>query len=136
MRARTELRGRWSAALALTLVIGVFAGVVMTAAAGARRTDTAYTRFLKWSHAPDAGVSIGNPFGTAFGIVGLSREKLDALPEVASSAVSDSFNFVSSTQSGRDLFIGMNSGTAPPRTSSSPGPPSSRWSAWPASRKA
>src|SRR5947208_15219769 len=109
VRARSELRSRWAAAVALALMIGVAAGVVITAAAGARRTDTAYERFLAWSHPPDAGISLGD----AFGFVGLSRDRIVSLPEVASSSTSDQVSFVSSTESGRYLFIGQGSGSAP-----------------------
>ncbi|MCA1832151.1 MAG: ABC transporter permease [Actinomycetota bacterium] len=43
---RGELRSRWRATLALALLIGLGGGIVMTAAAGARRTDSSYRRFL------------------------------------------------------------------------------------------
>ncbi len=39
--------------LAMALLIGLVSGVVLVAAAGARRTDTAYPRFLSRSHAAD-----------------------------------------------------------------------------------
>lgn len=51
---RSESRRRWRAWLSLALIAGVFTGGVMTAAAGARRTGSAYARFLDWSKAPDA----------------------------------------------------------------------------------
>src|SRR5438132_215555 len=47
MRARSELRGRLAAVLTLGLIAGLIGGVVIAAAAGARRTDTAYSRFLE-----------------------------------------------------------------------------------------
>ena len=50
---RAELRRRWRAWLALALIVGAFAGLVEAAAAGARRTDTAYPALLAWSDAPD-----------------------------------------------------------------------------------
>src|SRR5215831_229834 len=49
LRADIRLRGRPVAALALLL--GLIGGVVLTAAAGARRTDTAYPRLLQWAGA-------------------------------------------------------------------------------------
>ena len=58
MRARSELRGRWRAVTALILIVGVAAGVVMTAAAGARRTESAYPRFVAWANPPDAGFNV------------------------------------------------------------------------------
>ncbi|MBV9412235.1 MAG: ABC transporter permease [Acidimicrobiia bacterium] len=59
-RLRTELRAHWRAWAAVALLIGVAGGVVLTTAAGARRTDTAYARFLRKSHAADVLVSPSN----------------------------------------------------------------------------
>ena len=53
MRTRAELRSRWKAWVSLTVLLGLFGGAVIAIAAGARRTDTAYQRFLAWSNAPD-----------------------------------------------------------------------------------
>ena len=52
--AAVELRRRWRALIALGLLLGLAAGVAMAAAAGARRTDTAYPRFLHETRAADA----------------------------------------------------------------------------------
>jgi hypothetical protein len=41
---RAELRRRWRAIVALTLLVGLAGGTILTAAAGARRTATAYGR--------------------------------------------------------------------------------------------
>ncbi len=51
MGAGAEARRRWRAWLGLALLIGVFAGVVTASAAGARRTDDAYARFVTANHA-------------------------------------------------------------------------------------
>jgi ABC-type lipoprotein release transport system permease subunit len=51
---RAEFRARWRTWLILALIAGLFAGVVQAAAAGARRTDSAYPSLLAWSDAPDA----------------------------------------------------------------------------------
>jgi putative ABC transport system permease protein len=48
---RAGLRSRWRPLLGLALLLGLIGGVVLTAAAGARRTDTAYPRLLQWSNA-------------------------------------------------------------------------------------
>ena len=48
---RADLRLRWRAALGLALLLGLIGGVVLTAAAGARRTDTAYPRLLRSARA-------------------------------------------------------------------------------------
>jgi hypothetical protein len=50
------LRQRWRAWLALALLVGLLGGMVSATAAGARRTDTAFTRLLAWSNAPDAEI--------------------------------------------------------------------------------
>lgn len=46
MRVRSELRAHWRAWLALGLAFGLAGGAVSAAAAGARRTRTAYPRFV------------------------------------------------------------------------------------------
>jgi hypothetical protein len=57
-----ELRARWRASLGLGLLVGVVAGASLTAAAGARRTDSAYPRFLAKYGAFHTEVSTGgNP---------------------------------------------------------------------------
>ena len=48
---RADLRQRWRPMLAMMLLIGLVGGVVLTAAAGAERTDTAYPRMLRWANA-------------------------------------------------------------------------------------
>src|SRR6266498_4421529 len=53
LRLRAELRRQWRGWLALAVLLGVIGGIALTAAAGARRTDTAYPRFLRASHAAD-----------------------------------------------------------------------------------
>lgn len=45
MRLRAELRSRWRAMLGLAVLLGIMAGAATAAAAGARRTETAYARF-------------------------------------------------------------------------------------------
>ena len=47
LRLRAELRRQWRGLLALAVLLGVIGGIALTAAAGARRTDTAYPRFLR-----------------------------------------------------------------------------------------
>ena len=57
-----ELRARWRAMLGLALLVGVVAGACLAAAAGARRTDSAYPRFLAKYGAFHTEVSTGgNP---------------------------------------------------------------------------
>ncbi len=54
MRLHAELRSRWRAWLALAVVFGVAAGAAIAAFAGARRTETAYPRFVEAQDGFDA----------------------------------------------------------------------------------
>ncbi|MDQ6947727.1 MAG: ABC transporter permease, partial [Actinomycetota bacterium] len=76
-RVRADLRARWRAWLGLALLVGVLGGVVMTAAAAARRTETALWRLVRASRAPDALIS---PQNNGFG--GFDAD-VARLPEVA-----------------------------------------------------
>jgi ABC-type antimicrobial peptide transport system permease subunit len=60
---RADIRRRWPALLGLALLLGLIGGVVLAAAAGARRTDTAYPRLLHWANATQADIV---PEGTGF----------------------------------------------------------------------
>src|SRR5437764_156036 len=84
-RLRAELRAHWRAWGAIALLIGLAGGVVLTTAAGARRTDTAYTRYLQASRAADMLVSPQN--------VGRPRfyDAVGKLPEVTVMATLDAF---------------------------------------------
>jgi ABC-type lipoprotein release transport system permease subunit len=57
MNLRANLRSARFGTLGLILLVGVAGGVVLSAAAGARRTETAFPRFLETSGAADALVS-------------------------------------------------------------------------------
>ena len=61
-----ELRIRWRGWAVLVLLVGLAGGAVMTAAAGARRTSSAYPRFLRASHASDLLVSVAGIGTTGF----------------------------------------------------------------------
>ena len=58
---RAGSRRRLRTGLSLALLLGLIGGVVLTAAAGARRTDTAYPRLLRWASATQLVVV---PLGT------------------------------------------------------------------------
>ncbi len=75
---RSHLRLRWRTVLALAMIFGLVAGVALTAAAGARRTATAYPRLLRWSRASDVLVLPG-----CVGFGGF-YQALGRLPQVAS----------------------------------------------------
>ena len=83
MRVRAELRARWLPWLAVALVAGVGAGVVVGLLAGARRTESAYARFVRSQHASDVLVAGKSSFGL-IGSVDLDR--VDRLPQVAATA--------------------------------------------------
>lgn len=75
---RAGLRRRWKSWLALTVFVALAGGSVLAMVAGARRTDTAYPRFLKAVRAPDVVVYLGG---------GRSQiEPVTHLPEVAQAA--------------------------------------------------
>ena len=78
LRLRAELRQQWRTALALAVLLGLIAGIALTAAVGARRTVTAYPRFLRQSHAADLLVTPARS-----GFHGYFRA-VARLPEVAS----------------------------------------------------
>lgn len=50
---RAELRQRWTTWTAIAVIVGVGGGLVIGVIAGARRTHTAYPRFLAAANAPD-----------------------------------------------------------------------------------
>ena len=88
------LRARWRDWLVLTLLIGLAGGAVLAASAGARRTASAYPRFLRYSHASDLLVATS-------GGVGGYDQALGRLPGVAASAPLVVLNALPVTRSGR-----------------------------------
>jgi len=58
---RADVRRQWRALLGLVLLLGLAGGVVLTAAAGARRTDSAYPRLLSWANASQVEATPGSP---------------------------------------------------------------------------
>jgi hypothetical protein len=78
MRLRAEARSRWRAWLGLALIIGLAAGAATAAAAGARRTETAYPRFVQAQHGYDLFIR-GFPESNPERALG----RIAALPEVA-----------------------------------------------------
>ena len=74
---RADMRQRWRALLGLALLLGLAGGVVLTAAAGAQRTDTAYPRLLSWANATQFDIT---PQGT--GLTGYYTA-LARLPRIA-----------------------------------------------------
>jgi ABC-type lipoprotein release transport system permease subunit len=85
-RFRVELRARWPAWLALAVLIGLVGGAVLALAAGARRTDSAYDRFVRAHDAYD--VLVINNAGSFFSEGGTAIVDLDELAELPEVAVS------------------------------------------------
>jgi FtsX-like permease family len=85
---RAQARRRWRAWLSLALIVGVFTGGVVTTAAGALRTGSAYARFLDWSRAPDAVVD-AEPYNSS--LARLSPAAVMRVPQAADAAVIKTF---------------------------------------------
>jgi len=82
---RAGMRRRWRALVSLALLLGLAGGVVLTAAAGARRTDTAYPRLLTWAGASQVTVLLGGLDPAYFAA-------LHQLPQVAAVATGMQYN--------------------------------------------
>jgi hypothetical protein len=93
LRFRAELARRRRAWLGLALILGLIGGVVLAMAAGARRTDTAYSRFLDGQNAFDVLiVKDTESFGTeAASGPPLDAGAISALPHVTDVAVARRF---------------------------------------------
>lgn len=74
-RMSGDARRRWRSWLALALLAGFAAGVVMASLVAAQRADSAFDRFRKWSNAADIQLFTG--------AAPLDVEAVRALPEVA-----------------------------------------------------
>ncbi|HEY3240653.1 MAG TPA: hypothetical protein VGL92_13870, partial [Acidimicrobiia bacterium] len=73
---RRELRRRWPAVLLLVVVLGVAGGSVLAAVAGARRTASAFDRFVTYARSGD--VFVGGEQGLTADLV----DAIDHLPQV------------------------------------------------------
>jgi ABC-type antimicrobial peptide transport system permease subunit len=81
--AWSELRRRWRSAIALALLVGVLGAIVLAAAAGARRSDSALARFTTFSRSADVS------FLTAFQYTPTASEMnaVRHVPDVAAAGV-------------------------------------------------
>jgi hypothetical protein len=96
---RADMRRRWPALLSLALLLGLIGGVVLTAAAGARRTDTAYPRLLRWANATQADIT---PEGTGYN--GYYRA-LARLPHIAAMSTAGLYTAVPSPRDQTDVNV-------------------------------
>jgi ABC-type lipoprotein release transport system permease subunit len=85
-RVRADLRFRWRAWLALAVVVSLAGGVAVTLAAGAKRTDSAYTRLIDAEQPIDAVIRPPQS-GEAPPAPDELLAQLDALPQVADAFV-------------------------------------------------
>jgi ABC-type lipoprotein release transport system permease subunit len=99
LRLRAELRSSWRSWAALALLAGLGGGLVITAAAGARRTETAVPRLAKASKLSEVYI----PVGTGTGYANLDFNRVKRLPEVAYAYRADSFIVKGRTDRGREL---------------------------------
>src|SRR5215218_1768121 len=97
VRARADLRRRFLGCVALALLNGVAGGAAIAVAAAARRTDTAYERFLATSSPSDASITESKDFLTK----DLDLDQVAALPEIERSARASFLFFLGRTADGR-----------------------------------
>ncbi len=95
IRARAEVGARWRALVSLGVLAGLLGAAVLAAAAGARRTESAYERFLAAARVPQAAVDVAAP-----GRRGVDLETVRRLPEVAEAREFVYFGFVAKTNTG------------------------------------
>jgi hypothetical protein len=84
LRLRSELRRRPAGFVLLVVVIALAAGVTMAATAGARRSSTAYGRFLVWAN--EAEIIVGGCECTTDGDADKVLDQVQAAPFVLTSA--------------------------------------------------
>ncbi|HEY6150195.1 MAG TPA: FtsX-like permease family protein [Gaiellaceae bacterium] len=90
MRFRSELRSRWLGWLAVAVLAGIAGGLVLTAAAGARRTHSVLARHLAAYRFPDAkfGMVKNRPENSnSESYARPTIERVRSLPQVEASAV-------------------------------------------------
>ena len=79
MCAAALVRGRWAGIVAVSLLIGVGGGVVLAAAAGARRSDTAATRLYARGKVADLEL---DPTSGSFDVHAIDLARLRRIPQV------------------------------------------------------
>jgi ABC-type lipoprotein release transport system permease subunit len=98
MRLRAELRSRWRAWLALAVLAGVGAGLVIATAAAARRTDDAVARYRAAAEVFDVWVGKNEMSTEAFA-------RVEKLPQVARAVRSFDVAFWGRTDAGRAVTV-------------------------------
>jgi ABC-type lipoprotein release transport system permease subunit len=98
MRLRAELRSRWRAWLALAVLAGLGAGLVIATAAGARRTDDAVARYRAAAEVFDVWVGKNEMSDAAFA-------RVEKLPQVARATRSSDVAFWGRNDAGRAVTV-------------------------------
>ena len=104
LRLRVEARAHWRSWLGVALLVGVVSGATIAVFAGARRTETAYDRFLRGTHAFDVLVSNGSKpesFNRQFDFDEIAR-----LPEVVDATQMSYYFGEGKTAAGRPITEG------------------------------
>ena len=110
VRTRADLRARFRSWLGLVLLVGVAGGATIAVAVGARRTDTAYQRFLATHTPSDVNVLDSSDFVTKQ----VDLDAVAALPQITYAARATILPFVGRTGNGRLVTSDdMNAGRAP-----------------------
>jgi hypothetical protein len=97
VRTRADLRARFRSWLGLMLLVGVAGGATIAVAVGARRTDTAYGRFLTTHTPSDVNVLDSSDFVTKQ----VDLDAVAALPQITYTARATILPFVGRTGNGR-----------------------------------
>lgn len=98
-RFRTEARRGWKAWLAVALLVGLGSGAVLALVSGARRTDSAISRYVEKAQPWDVQVSRGIP--GVFDFAEVDLDEVLRLPGVADSSPISTLFVVARTPSGR-----------------------------------
>jgi ABC-type lipoprotein release transport system permease subunit len=101
-RFRSELRRRAVSLVLLAIVIGAAGGATMSIAAAARRTASAYDRFLDRAAPSDVWIQTSDSFLGP----GVDADAIVALPQVARAARGDIVFMGATTPSGREVAFG------------------------------
>ena len=103
LRLRIEARSHWRSWLGVALLVGVVSGAAIAAFAGARRTQTAYDRFLRGTRAFDIVVTNGSTPET------LNRQfdfdEIARLPEVADAVKLSGYGVAGTSPSGKPITV-------------------------------
>jgi len=105
MRFLAELRSRWPTWLTLAVLAGVAGGLVLAAAAGARRTDSALARHFGAYRFPDATLIAEKPGDDKRNLLRRRLARLRALPQMQASALNAELAYCARDAKDRPVFV-------------------------------